>query len=209
MCGFRISAFCFQFLVATVALPQAKNVTLPLAAAAELPPSTLMNINNISMWVNADGRMGIDPANNAGTVFPKGTAPVIFADGIVWGGDVQDGMNPPIRVGGRTYTSGTVPGAILSPGVAEEPNAPDVRIWRIRPDYATADLSDDAFVKIVVFNIMGRSVKTLYKGVQAPGRYTVSWNGHDRAGRQVASGTYIIQMLADNFARARTVQLLR
>lgn len=46
--------------------------------------------------------------------------------------------------GGQTFNIGTVPGRIISKGVAEDPNAPDVRIWRIRRDYQTADLTLDA-----------------------------------------------------------------
>ena len=44
------------------------------------------------------------------------------------------------------YSSGTVRGAILSRGVAEDPNAPGVRTWRVRPDWQTADLTQDAAV---------------------------------------------------------------
>jgi hypothetical protein len=42
--------------------------------------------------------------------------------------------------------NGTVPGKILGirTGIPEDPSAADVRIWRIRSDYATADLTQDA-----------------------------------------------------------------
>jgi hypothetical protein len=55
-------------------------------------------------------------------------------------------MNPVIRTSGHAYNTGLVPGAVLGirTGITEDPEAPDVRIWRIRKDYATADLTDDA-----------------------------------------------------------------
>jgi hypothetical protein len=109
------------------------------------PFSTLVNVNNLSMWISADGLSARDPATgNSGTIFPRGTAGVVFQDGMVWGGLVNDGLTPRLRVGGQTYSIGTSAGRIISPGVAENPSAPDVRIWRIRRDYVTADLRQDA-----------------------------------------------------------------
>jgi hypothetical protein len=50
-----------------------------------------------------------------------------------------------LRVGGHTFITGLQPGAIISPGVAEAPNAPQVnRVWRYRSDWQTADLTSEA-----------------------------------------------------------------
>ncbi|MCD6116402.1 T9SS type A sorting domain-containing protein [bacterium] len=111
------------------------------------PVRTLLNINLLAHWMFADGISAHDPnTNGSGVIFPRGTygAGVIYTDGLVWGGFVQDGSSPELRVGGTTYNTGLQRGAIVSKGVAEDPNAPDVRIWRIRPDYKTADLKRDA-----------------------------------------------------------------
>ncbi|NOY76662.1 MAG: hypothetical protein GXO76_02200 [Calditrichaeota bacterium] len=123
------------------------NGSLQLAKIAGEPLHTLLNINKIAHWIQADGISAHDPyTNGSGVYFPRGTygAGVIYTDGLVWGGYVQDGQQPSLRVGGTTYTTGLIQGAILSPGTAENANAPDVRIWRIRPDYRTADLRQDA-----------------------------------------------------------------
>lgn len=116
--------------------------------------STLSNVNNFSVWVQADGTSARNPFyqsssfndNRSGGVFPRGTAGVIFADAILWGGMVNDGQLPRLRVGGSTYRSGMVEGAILGEqtGIAEDPAASDVRIWRVRKDWVTADLLQDA-----------------------------------------------------------------
>lgn len=119
--------------------------SLPLTKPTDEPMATLVNINNISMWIRADGWSGRNPlSGSSGILFPRGTVAVIFQDGILWGGLVRDGQSPEVRVGGQTFLIGTVPGRILSKGIAEDPNAPDVRIWRIRRDYQTADLTRDA-----------------------------------------------------------------
>ena len=109
------------------------------------PASTLMNINNIAMWVKDDGGMERNPATtNAGTTYPRGTSTFVYAGGLIWGGVVEDGAAPKLRVGGQTYNYGTVPGRIVSKGVKESADKPDVRVYRIRRDWKTADLSRDA-----------------------------------------------------------------
>jgi hypothetical protein len=115
---------------------------------------TLVNINNVAMWVRSDGYSGNNPYSqnsNAiqwGITYPRGIpVGLVWVDGFIWGGFVKDGQEPELRVGGHNWaSSGLAPGAILSKGVAENPTEPDVnRIWRYRPDWQTADLSDEAF----------------------------------------------------------------
>ncbi|TDI87431.1 MAG: hypothetical protein E2O78_01150, partial [Caldithrix sp.] len=104
---------------------------------------TLVNVGQVAMWIYADGVSAITPASCSGLIFPRGNNPVtaaIFEDGLIWGGKVQDGSAPEIRVGGQTYGAGTLGGAITSKGVASFVD----RIWRVRRDYATADLTLDA-----------------------------------------------------------------
>ncbi len=111
------------------------------------PAATLMNINNWSSWIFDNGRSGFSPLEKSGGIYPRGTAPVIFEDGFVWGGYVRDGKQPELRVGGQTYVAGTQPGKIISPGVAQGLNDPAVRIYRIRADWQTAssmELAEDA-----------------------------------------------------------------
>lgn len=109
------------------------------------PVSTLININNIAGWIRNDGWSARIPSSgNSGVFFPRGTAAAIFQDGIVWGGNVNDGGSQVLRVGGQTYSIGTIGGRIISAGVAADPSAPDVRVYRIRRDYQSADLTQDA-----------------------------------------------------------------
>ena len=109
------------------------------------PVSGLININNIASWIRNDGKSANIPSNgNSGLFFPRGTGAAVFEDGIVWGGYVQDGGDPVLRVGGQTYNIGTVGGRIISPGVADNPNNANVRLYRFRRDYATADLKQEA-----------------------------------------------------------------
>jgi len=110
---------------------------------------TLVNVGQLAMWIYSNARSAIDPGGDSGVTFPRGNTPntaVIFEDGLVWGGKVQDGSLPELRVGGGTYVDGNDPGAILEPGVNEDRSDRENvdRIWRVRRDYPTADLRQDA-----------------------------------------------------------------
>ena len=111
------------------------------------PNATLLNINRWAVWYNSNGEQERDPATgNAGATYPRGTSTAIYSAGLIWGGRVNDGKTPVIRVNGQSYSNGTAAGAITDPknSVTELASSDNVRIWRIRRDYATADLRQDA-----------------------------------------------------------------
>jgi flagellar hook assembly protein FlgD len=43
----------------------------------------------------------------------------------------------------------------------------------------------------------------------APGRYSVSWNGRNSSGRQVADGIYFYKMAAGRFTATRKMLIVR
>ena len=115
--------------------------------ATGTPSSSLMNINKMSSWYNADGEHERNPATgNSGLSYPRGTSYVIYCSGLMMGGISTDGIQSNQRVTGFSYNKGFQNGAILGTrtGVIESTGDLNVRIWRIRKDYATADLRQDA-----------------------------------------------------------------
>lgn len=135
----------FSLLSCTTLFPQIiakvtdKSSLFRTNGDSEKPTVTLMNINRFSYWVRNDGWSGRNPHTaEAGGIYPAGTGPVVFQDGVVWGGWVDDPDSLfALRVGGQTFWVGTVPGRIISPGIPEDPDLPHVRIYRIRKDYQT------------------------------------------------------------------------
>ena len=107
---------------------------------------TRLNINNLSTEFRNDGWTDrLSSTGYSGFVFPKGSGrTAIFQSGLVWGAKTNYGSNDTLHVGGATYSVGLRPGRILSPGVPEDPNLPKNRIYRVRPDYLSADLSVEA-----------------------------------------------------------------
>jgi hypothetical protein len=117
----------------------------PAAAGAAkttgTPVFTWMNINNISTVLRNNGTADINALQTAsGLVFPRGSGKTaMFESGLLWAAKIAG--DPQVRVGGSAYTSGLQPGKMTAPGQSEDPNLPKNRIYRVRPDYKTADLS--------------------------------------------------------------------
>jgi len=71
------------------------------------------------------------------------------------------------------------------------------------------NLPANAHVDIVIYDIVGRRVKTLYSGLGFSGRRTISWNATNDHGNRVASGVYLYRMKSGDFVRTRKMILLR
>jgi len=104
------------------------------------PSSTHLNIGNFSTPIYGDGRLDISSSGNSGFIYPKGVnKAVVYQSGFVWGGKIDS----QIRTGGSVYRTGLKPGKILSNGNAEDPDAPNVRVYRVRPDYENGSMESE------------------------------------------------------------------
>ncbi len=71
------------------------------------------------------------------------------------------------------------------------------------------DLPKDAHVKIVIYNIIGREVRTLVNEKQSAGYQAIQWNARDNYGKQVSSGYYIYMMQAGDFHKIHKMILIK
>ncbi len=113
--------------------------------------STIVDANNITSWISvisSPGGLGWPPLirNSWNGTFPRGSGVgMIYREGLMIGGLVNDGGSPTLRAQGVFYRTSMIPGKIKDDKTAEDPNDPNVkRVWRVRPDYKTADLRADA-----------------------------------------------------------------
>jgi hypothetical protein len=94
-----------------------------------------IDINEILMWVSNNGDGSHSPLTDGnGFYWPGGKLAkksAIFEDGLIWGGMV----NGEIRVNGNTHRQGLQAGKILSGGIAENPDDPRYRVYKIRKDW--------------------------------------------------------------------------
>jgi len=72
--------------------------------------------------------------------------------------------------------------------------------------YDLLQLTDDAPVRIQVYDLSGRLIRSIYSGKDWSGRYRRRWDGKDEEGGLVAPGTYLIRVTveADALSDRRT-----
>ncbi|KPL02182.1 MAG: hypothetical protein AMJ90_06510 [candidate division Zixibacteria bacterium SM23_73_2] len=70
-------------------------------------------------------------------------------------------------------------------------------------------LKSDADVTLKIYNILGQEVKTLVNKHQTAGNYTITWNGKDSRGNDIATGIYFYRIKAGDFSFERKMAYLK
>ena len=70
-------------------------------------------------------------------------------------------------------------------------------------------LAEPGPVRLVIYNVLGQTVRTLVDGFQGRGVQQVVWDGRDEGGRDVASGNYIYRLELDGHGESGRMLLLR
>ena len=64
-------------------------------------------------------------------------------------------------------------------------------------------------VRLQIFDVSGRLVKTLVDEVQGAGENSVRWEGRDDSGRRVATGAYFYRLTSPGFTQTRKMVMLK
>ncbi|HPF69039.1 MAG TPA: S8 family serine peptidase [Candidatus Krumholzibacteria bacterium] len=94
-----------------------------------------------------------------------------------------------------------LPAAVTFAGAVPNPCNPSAELRFALPHEAT--------VALELYDLRGRRVRTVFRGVLGAGDQALRWDGRDDAGRDAASGAYVARLVVDGTARARTLTLLR
>ena len=70
-------------------------------------------------------------------------------------------------------------------------------------------LNVSSYVRLEVYDLTGRKVRTLLEGKMDTGVHKVFWDGRDDDGSELASGVYLVRMDAGGFNKVRKVVLVR
>ena len=70
-------------------------------------------------------------------------------------------------------------------------------------------LNKSGMVTLTVYDLNGKLVNQLISEYKNPGNYSAIWNGTTSSGTQVASGEYIMQMVAPGFSETKRMTLLK
>ncbi len=71
------------------------------------------------------------------------------------------------------------------------------------------DLPQANHVKLEIYNLLGKTVRTLVDAKEAPGFKHITWDGANDAGERVTSGIYIYRIETESFSATRKLTLLR
>lgn len=125
-------------------------------AQSDMPPEhateQVLDVTEMTTWVERDGRFGaVDPRSGINGTYPKDVpVGVVYAQGLVWGGQVVDGTEPALRVGGSTYRSGLRPGNVVVAddgtilGAADPNDTARFHVWRVHRQWQSLGYTEAA-----------------------------------------------------------------
>jgi len=71
------------------------------------------------------------------------------------------------------------------------------------------DLPELSNVKLTIYDLAGRQVRSLLHETQAPGLKTIIWDARDDMGNKMGAGVYIYQLKTDNFIASKKMILVK
>lgn len=136
-------------------------------------------------------------------------SPGVFTDTDVWPETTfwyelrvvyADGSEDVVGSHVSATTSGQLSFSLYAPMPNPSPGVTSVRF----------DLPDHfGPVRLEVYNVNGRLVRTLADGALERGRHTLIWDGRDGAGGQVSSGVYFCRLEADGQSRSAKIIMMK
>jgi flagellar hook assembly protein FlgD len=67
------------------------------------------------------------------------------------------------------------------------------------------DLVRASDVEVDLYDVRGALMRKIASGWRAPGSYTETWDGHDRGGRRLPKGVYLLRFTAGAHRETRKV----
>jgi hypothetical protein len=89
------------------------------------------------------------------------------------------------------------------------PGAPNPFRTRTAVSYAIPGSEGPVPVSLRVYDLAGRLIRDLDRGVHAPGRYVATWDGRDETGSLRQGGVYFCRLNAGRFQATRRLLLIR
>lgn len=175
-----------------------------------------------------DGRLGISDALSlilllrnggcretalhlsAATGAPSAQSPELSREQIDWLESVrgQLGLSPAEEADFSLalYGSGDTPGLPRAFSLSQNspnPFNPSTTISLTLPE------GHSGLVRVSIYDLSGRLVRTLLNEERGPGAFSLFWDGTDSQGGKVASGAYLYRMTAEGYSRTRKMVLLK
>ena len=75
--------------------------------------------------------------------------------------------------------------------------------------FQISEIGSPVHTSLKIYNVLGQEVRTLVDGSRSAGYYTVTWDGRDQFGAQVASGFYFCRVQAGEYAATIRMFLMK
>jgi len=104
------------------------------------------------------------------------------------------------------------------PTSVESPEVPIARTFSLSQNYPNPfnpgttlnyQLPHTSDVTIVVYDLLGKEIRTLVDEKKQAGSYRVKWDGTNNTGHQVSSGIYFCKMITPDFTKIQKMMLLK
>ena len=99
------------------------------------------------------------------------------------------------------------PGGSPTPAKLEASNCPNPFNPETTIQFSTTEHTENT--ELIIYNIKGQKVKTLYSGIAEEGKHTVTWNGKDEIGKDVTSGIYFYKLNSSGKTAVKKMLLLK
>lgn len=110
-----------------------------------------------------------------------------------------------LAVGSEAFVAEEV-ARVMPQEVALQPAYPNPSPGRVMLTYAVPRASE---VRVVIYDVLGRRVRTMVDRMHQPGRYQRVWDGRNGGGERVASGVYLVRLTAGGQQHVQKVALVR
>ena len=73
----------------------------------------------------------------------------------------------------------------------------------------TVSIDREMFMSLIIYDVAGRYIRTLFSGIINSGESSVIWNGRDDHGKKVSSGIYFYELRSEMNTKAKKMVLIK
>ncbi len=209
----------------TISRPSQAAAEAALGDSQHVTDTVALNDQAKAMLVAGFTSLGLDyiPSETSFMMFDTGTdANSVRSQLGSLGYQVRTGWGMPQHIRVSTGTLTEIQGfldaleSILTVGVPEtSPVVPAFALYPAYPNPFNAHcqlkvvLPADEPASLSIYDLQGRKIRSLINRPLSAGTHTVDWDGKDYAGRTVASGTYVLNLIQGEYATSGQVSFVK
>ena len=106
------------------------------------------------------------------------------------------------------HRGSSLPGEFILMQNAPNPFRPGVTDGKNQQTQIAFTLAQPGRVKVAIYDLQGRKVRTLSDGFQSAGKHILRWNGTNQSGQPVSAGVYIYTMQTNGQVLSRKMLVL-